>query len=84
MSKNGVKLETMKNLLGDEMFQDILKTFSGERVCFPKLGECDRKERNRRIINERWKEAASVSDLAEKYQLSKSQIYKITEEWRLH
>ena len=79
MSKNQRSLMTLKNILGDDLFQDVSNIFAGDKIVFPKCPEHMEKEnRNRCIIREYDSgQGASIPDLMEKYDLSQSQIYKI-------
>ena len=81
LSKNNQQLMTLKNLLGDAMFNDVLHIFAGDKIVFPKCPDHIDKDNRNRCIRQEYNEGqgASIPDLMEKYELSKSQIYKILE-----
>ena len=80
LSKNRKQLTTLKNLLGENIYNDVIHVFAGERVVFPKCPDhLEKEERNKRIRQEAV-QGASIQDLMQKYDLSKSQIYKILEQ----
>ena len=79
MSKNNRQLITLKNLLGESLFQNISNIFAGQRIIFPKDPHyLEKDDRNNRIRKE-YDSGVSVSDLMDKYDLSQSQIYNIIE-----
>jgi len=79
LSKNNHRLDTMKNLLGGALFDEICNVFAGQRIIFPKDPHyLEKDDRNNRIRKE-YDSGVSVSDLMDKYDLSQSQIYNIIE-----
>lgn len=81
MSKNQQSLMTLKNLLGDSLFSDVIHIFAGDKIVFPKCPDHMDKDNRNRCIRQEYNEGqgASIPDLMEKYELSQSQIYKILE-----
>lgn len=73
---------TLKNLLGDDLFQDVIHIFAGDKIVFPKNPDHMEKEHRNRCIKAEYNsgQGASIPDLMKKYDLSKSQIYKIIEQ----
>jgi len=79
LSKNNRQLITLKNLLGESLFQNISNISAGQRIIFPKdTHYLEMYDRNNRIRKE-YDSGVSVSDLMDKYDLSQSQIYNIIE-----
>lgn len=81
LSKNSQQLMTLKNLLGDALFDDVIHIFAGDKIVFPKNPDHMDKGNRNRCIRQEYNEGQGVSipDLMEKYDLSQSQIYKIIE-----
>lgn len=70
--------------IGDDIANDFLqgKTLSTfKKIVFPKCPDHMDKDNRNRCIRQEYNEGqgASIPDLIEKYELSKSQIYKILE-----
>ena len=80
MSKNSQHLMTLKNLLGDDLFQDVIHIFAGDKIVFPKCPDHMEKEHRNRCIRQEAGQGVSIPDLMQKYDLSQSQIYKIIEQ----
>lgn len=79
MSKNQKSLQTLKNLLGEELYQLTMETFAGQKIMFPKDPNFDKKpDRNKQIISEYYS-GVKVPELMGKYNLSDAQIYRIIE-----
>lgn len=81
LSKNNQALMTLKNLLGDSLFDDVIHIFAGDKIIFPKNPDHMDKDKRNRCIRQEYNEGqgASIPDLMKKYGLSQSQIYKIIE-----
>ncbi len=71
---------TLKNILGEDLFQDVLHIFAGDKIVFPKCPDHMEKEQRNHCIRQDSIQGASVPDLMKKYELSQSQIYKILEQ----
>ena len=71
-------LKRLRELLGEETYQAVIQELAGVTVYFPSYsGAVDREERNLRIKDDFYSGSYEVSDLARKYDLSISRIYKI-------
>lgn len=81
MSRNGQKLTTLRNLLGESLFDDVTQVFAGDVIAFPKNHDwIDKDERNRCIkLEYNDGQGVPIQELAEKYSLSQSHTYKIIE-----
>ena len=79
MSKNKRQLTMLKNLIGADLFDDVVHIFAGEKIVFPKCPDhIEKEQRNISIIAEYdLGSGATIPDLMKKYNLSQSQIYKI-------
>ena len=79
MSKNQKCLQTLKNIIGEELYQLTLETFAGQKLLFPKDPDFDKKaDRNKQIVSEYYS-GVRVPELMERYNLSDAQIYRIIE-----
>lgn len=76
-SKNSQSLTTLKNVVGDALYNTVVHVFAGEKIVFPKCPDHMEKEERNRHIQEDAEKGLSVPDLMQKYDLSQSQIYKI-------
>lgn len=75
-SKNALK--KLRELLGEEAYEEVLKTLAGVTVYFPANTEwTDLEERNQRLREDFYSGLFEVSELAKKYNLSISRVYKI-------
>ncbi len=71
-------LKRLRDLVGDAVFGQIVDQLAGATVYFPANTEfTDREERNLQIKDDFYSGDYEVSDLARKYGLSISRIYKI-------
>lgn len=71
-------LQHLRDLVGDDLYEQILMELSGSTVYFPANGTpTEREERNLQIKDDFYSGKYEVSDLARKYDLSISRIYKI-------
>lgn len=78
-SKNQDTLDFMRNIIGEEKFMEVSSALAGERITFPRSYQLmGKKERNQAILIEFY-EGSSIPELAEKYDLSESHVYKIVE-----
>lgn len=76
-SKNQKSLEVLKNMLGDDLFEQAMVTFAGKRLIFPKCPDfAEKAERNKQIISE-YQSGDRVPVLMKRYDLSEAQIYRI-------
>ena len=79
MSKNQKNLEYLKSIVGDYNFDMICIAMSGQRVTFPQRQDhINIEQRNQNIRSDYWS-GMVPSEIAWKYELSVSQIYKIIE-----
>lgn len=71
-------LKKLRGIVGDAAFEQIALQLAGTTVYFPSNAEfTDREERNLQIRDDFYSGNYEVSDLARKYDLSISRIYKI-------
>ena len=71
-------LKRLRELTGETLYEQILEELGGSTVYFPANGSpTDREERNLQIKDDFYSGNYDVSDLARKYDLSISRIYKI-------
>ena len=71
-------LKKLRGLVGDAAFEQIAAELAGTTVYFPSNTEfTDREERNLQIRDDFYSGAYEVAELAQKYELSISRIYKI-------
>ena len=75
-SKNALK--QLRALVGETLYEQILEQLGGSTVYFPSNGApSDREERNLQLKDDFYSGDYEVSDLARKYNLSISRVYKI-------
>lgn len=78
-SRNQDTLDFMRNIIGEEKFSEVVSALAGERVTFPRSFQwMDKEERNRAILYDFYA-GADIAELAKKYDLSESHVYKIVE-----
>ena len=78
-SKNQDMLDFLRNILGEEKFLEVASALAGERITFPRKYQwLDRDERNQSILWDYYS-GYEINELALKYDLSESHIYKIVE-----
>ena len=71
-------LKRLRELTGETLYEQIVEELGGSTVYFPANGSpTDREERNLQIKDDFYSGNYDVSDLARKYDLSISRIYKI-------
>lgn len=71
-------LETLKSLIGEESYGKVLNALAGTTVYFPENFEWqDKASRNVELREDFYSGKYEVSDLAKKYELSISRVYKI-------
>lgn len=71
-------LRRLKSLVDEKTYQIIIEELAGTTVYFPSNAAfTDREERNLQIKDDFYSGKYDVSDLARKYELSISRIYKI-------
>ncbi len=75
-SKTALKM--LRELAGETLYEEIINTLAGTTVYFPSKTEfTDLEERNMRLRDDFYSGSYEVSDLARKYNLSISRVYKI-------
>ena len=73
-------LEILKEIVGDELYEKIIDELKGTTVYFPSDFEWhDKNERNVQLRNDFYSGRYEISDLAKKYNLSISHVYKIVQ-----
>lgn len=85
MSGNGMNskeaLKKLKGIVGDETYRQIIEQMAGATVYFPALPSnaewIDKDERNISLREDFYSGKYEVGDLARKYDLSISRVYKI-------
>lgn len=71
-------LKKLRELLGEDTYQKVLDELAGATVYFPASGTpVDRNERNIQLKDDFYSGQYEIADLAHKYDLSISRIYKI-------
>ncbi len=71
-------LETLKKLIGEEKYGCVVSELAGTTVYFPENHEWqDKSARNRMLKDDFYSGQYEISDLARKYDLSISRVYKI-------
>lgn len=76
--KSKYALKQLQTLVGETTYEEILKLLAGTTVYFPSNTEwADRDERNEKIKEDYYSGMYEIGDLARKYELSVSRIYKI-------
>lgn len=71
-------LEKLRLLIGDELYSEVTKELSGETIYFPSNYEwTDKRIRNDVLKEDYYSGEYEVVDLAKKYDLSISHVYKI-------
>lgn len=71
-------LKKLRELLGENTYQKVLDELAGTTVYFPASGTpADRNERNIQMKDDFYSGQYEIADLAHKYDLSISRIYKI-------
>lgn len=74
-------LKKLKDIIGEETYKQVLEQMAGATVYFPALPSnaewMDKEQRNVSLKEDYYSGKYEVSDLARKYDLSISRIYKI-------
>lgn len=71
-------LERLRELLGDERYSQVVDELAGVTVYFPENYKWqDKTERNQKLREDFYSGRYEVGDLAKKYDLSISRVYKI-------
>lgn len=74
-------LKKLKNIIGEEAYRQVLEQMAGATVYFPSMSSnadwIDKDERNVRLKGDFYSGKYEVADLAKKYELSISRVYKI-------
>lgn len=77
-SDNELKLLDLQKIIGNELFSKVCNRYEGERIYFPSRGFPSKADRDLKIVEDYYSGALPY-ELAKKYNLSESQIRKITE-----
>lgn len=73
-------LSKLRELIGDDLFNKVLSEFAGNMIYFPTNGEWQDKEtRNVKLREDYYSGMYEIADLANKYNISISRVYKIIE-----
>ena len=68
-------------MIGQEKYNEVLKALSGATVYFPADTEWqDKDKRNMQLREDFYSGKYEISDLAKKYELSISRVYKIIQQ----
>lgn len=71
-------LERLRSILGEEKYSEVINELAGATVYFPENHEWhDKTSRNEQIREDFYSGKFEIADLARKYDLSISRIYKI-------
>lgn len=74
-------LKTLRNIIGEEAYKQVLEQMAGTTVYFPTLPSnaewMDKEQRNISLKEDFYSGKYEVGDLARKYDLSISRVYKI-------
>lgn len=71
-------LKKLREIVGENAYEKVLKSLAGATVYFPSnLEWTDLEERNQRLREDFYSGFFEVSELAKKYNLSISRVYKI-------
>lgn len=71
-------LKKLRSLVDEKTYQRIMEELAGATVYFPSNAAfSDREERNLQIKDDFYSGKYEVSDLARKYELSISRVYKL-------
>lgn len=73
-------LEKLRVVIGDEKYSEVINELAGATVYFPENYEwSDKTSRNEQIREDFYSGKYEIADLARKYDLSISRIYKIVQ-----
>ncbi len=71
-------LDKIRHIVGDELYEDVVKELAGDTVYFPaNYAWHDKASRNDSLKDDFYSGEYEVVDLARKYNLSISSVYKI-------
>lgn len=74
-------LKTLRNIIGEEAYKQVLERMAGATVYFPTAVSnadwMDKEQRNLSLKEDFYSGKYEVGDLARKYDLSISRVYKI-------
>ena len=71
-------LEKLRSILGEEKYNEVVNELAGTTVYFPANAEWqDKMARNVQLREDFYSGQFEISDLAKKYDLSISRVYKI-------
>lgn len=74
-------LKVLKRIIGDDVYQQVLEELAGSTVYFPAILSnpewMDKEQRNINLKEDFYSGNYEVGDLARKYELSISRVYKI-------
>jgi Mor family transcriptional regulator len=78
-NKNVKHLETLQEIIGESLFQEVIAEMPGISFRLPNSAEhFDKQQRNNQIVQDFYA-GTEIDDLVKKYSLSRSRIYKIVE-----
>lgn len=71
-------LEKLRNIIGEEQYDQVVNELAGATVYFPANAEWqDKATRNQQLREDFYSGQFEIADLAKKYDLSISRVYKI-------
>lgn len=71
-------LEKLRNMIGEEKYNQVVNELAGTTVYFPANAEWqDKTARNMQLREDFYSGQFEIADLAKKYDLSISRVYKI-------
>lgn len=73
-------LEKIRHIVGDEIYKKITNELAGSTVYFPNEPDwVNKKDRNEQLLDDYYSGKYDIINLAQKYNLSVSRIYKIVQ-----
>lgn len=82
-NRNSENLKVLKRIVGHDLYMQIVKEFAGGPPLYVNAwgkGFTSKKDRDSAIRTDYFEHGLSVNDIAEKYDLTKSTVYKIIEQ----
>lgn len=71
-------LETLQEIIGEKYYREVIDALAGSTVYFPENYEWrDKQDRNMMLREDFYSGNYEIADLAQKYNLSISRVYKI-------
>ncbi len=71
-------LKRLREIVGEDIYEEVLNALAGATVYFPSNTEwTDLDERNQQLREDYYSGLFEIGDLAKKYNLSISRVYKI-------